>query len=223
MPAPRTPETYQCPAAGEVVHHELEIKRSRFITRLGRVQSETDARALIASARQEFPDARHHCSAYIYHVDNAQPVERSSDDGEPAGTAGRPMLEVLKGSGLVDVCAVVIRYFGGVKLGTGGLVSAYGEAVSAALGKVHRVRRSIKALGVVDLPHAHAGRIEAELRAAGIEVVDVDYASMARYTLAFNPEERNHVEATLAAATHGSATLRQPNGPGYTWVENPTR
>src|SRR5699024_2013300 len=71
-----------------------------------------EARAFIDAARSRFPDARHHCSAYIYHVDESHPVERSSDDGEPSGTAGKPMLDVLKGSGMMDIAAVVIRYFG---------------------------------------------------------------------------------------------------------------
>src|SRR5690606_5623750 len=104
---------------------ELEIRRSRFITWLRRAEDEEAARDLVEEARHTYPDARHHCSAFVVRVPGANLVERSSDDGEPAGTAGMPMLEVLRGSGLVDVSAVVIRYFGGVKLGTGGLVRAY--------------------------------------------------------------------------------------------------
>ena len=112
---------------------ETEVKRSRFIACAARVPDEDAARAFLAEIRAEFADARHHCSAYILHVDGANPVERSSDDGEPAGTAGQPMLEVLRGSGLQDVAVVVVRYFGGVKLGTGGLVRAYQDATRAVL------------------------------------------------------------------------------------------
>lgn len=203
--------------ADELVTHEFEIKRSRFITWIGRGSSEDEARECIASAREAYPDARHHCSAFIVHVDGAQPIERSSDDGEPSGTAGTPMLEVLKGSGLMDVCAVVIRYFGGVKLGTGGLVSAYTNSVSEALELVTRRERARKELATVALPHAEAGRIEAELRTRGVEVVGVEYGSMATYTLAFDPGERELVDAHLAALTHGSATTKAA---GHRWVES---
>ncbi|UIZ91552.1 YigZ family protein [Corynebacterium sp. CNCTC7651] len=206
---------YVLPTA-ELVTHELEIKRSRFITWVNRAASEDAARDLIHQAREAYPDARHHCSAFIVHVDGAQPIERSSDDGEPSGTAGKPMLEVLKGSGMLDICAVVIRYFGGVKLGTGGLVSAYTDAVSEAVAKVDRRERTLKHLATVGLPHADAGRIEAELRHQGIEVVGVEYGSLATYTLAFDPGERERIDATLAAATQGTATVKAA---GQQWVE----
>lgn len=210
------PSAYELPAP-HLITCELEIKRSRFITWLNRTSTEDEARALVHQARQVYPDARHHCSAFIINVDNAQPILRSSDDGEPSGTAGRPMLEVLKGSGLQDVCAVVIRYFGGIKLGTGGLVSAYTNAVTEALGQVERRRKAVAELVALTLPHKDAGRVEAELRNHGIEVVDVAYASMATYTLAFAPGERSRVDAVVAAATQGSATTKSA---GHRWVES---
>lgn len=202
--------------ADELVTHEFEVKRSRFIGWIARATTEQEAREVINAAREEYPDARHHCSAFIVHQDAAQPVERSSDDGEPSGTAGKPMLEVLKGSGMQDVVAVAIRYFGGIKLGTGGLVSAYTESVADALEHVTRVTREVRELGTVDFPHAEAGRIESELRTAGIDVVDVEYGRAATYTLAFTPGERERVDALLAAATHGGAEMKEA---GYRWVE----
>ena len=208
--------TYELPAAGAPTTHELEIKRSRFITWVGRVESEDEAREFIHAAREAFPDARHHCSAFIVHVDGAQPIERSSDDGEPSGTAGTPMLEVLKGSGLVNVCAVVIRYFGGTKLGTGGLVSAYTHAVTGALDDLPRATRNLRELITVNLPHAEAGRIESELRNAGIEVVDIAYGTLATYTLGFAPGERELVDAHLAASTQGTVESKEA---GHRWVE----
>uniref|UniRef100_UPI0039EEFE92 IMPACT family protein n=1 Tax=Sinomonas sp. G460-2 TaxID=3393464 RepID=UPI0039EEFE92 len=115
--------------------HELEIKRSRFITVLRRAETEDEARALVAELRREFHDARHHCSAFVLGPDRT--AQRSNDDGEPSGTAGIPMLEaLLKGAtldgaaDLSDVAAVVVRYFGGILLGAGGLVRAYSESVS---------------------------------------------------------------------------------------------
>ena len=202
--------------ADELVTHEFEVKRSRFIGWVARATTEDEARAVIAAAREEYPDARHHCSAFIVHQDGAQPIERSSDDGEPSGTAGKPMLEVLKGSGMQDVVAVAIRYFGGIKLGTGGLVSAYTESVADTLEQVTRVTREVRELGTVDFPHAEAGRIESELRTAGIDVVDVEYGRAATYTLAFAPGERERVDALLAAVTHGGAEMKEA---GYRWVE----
>ena len=86
--------SYERPVPGEI-ENEIEIKRSRFITLVDRVTCESEARGFIDAARERFPDARHHCSAYIYHVDEANPVERSSDDGEPSGTAGKPMLDAV--------------------------------------------------------------------------------------------------------------------------------
>lgn len=208
-------QAYVRPAA-ELVTHEFEVKRSRFIGWVARATTEEEARAVIAAAREEYPDARHHCSAFIVHQDGAQPIERSSDDGEPSGTAGKPMLEVLKGSGMQDVVAVAIRYFGGIKLGTGGLVSAYTASVADTLEQVTRVTREVRELGTVDFPHAEAGRIESELRTAGIDVVDVEYGRAAAYTLAFAPGERERVDALLAAVTHGGAEMKEA---GYRWVE----
>ena len=202
--------------ADELVTHEFEVKRSRFIGWIARATTEEEAREVINAAREEYPDARHHCSAFIVHQDAAQPLERSSDDGEPSGTAGKPMLEVLKGSGMQDVVAVAIRYFGGIKLGTGGLVSAYTESVADTLEQVTRVTREVRELGTVDFPHAEAGRIESELRTAGIDVVDVEYGRAAAYTLAFAPGERERVDALLAAVTHGGAEMKEA---GYRWVE----
>ena len=202
--------------ADELVTHEFEVKRSRFIGWIARATTEQEAREVINTAREEYPDARHHCSAFIVHQDAAQPLERSSDDGEPSGTAGKPRLEVLKGSGMQDVVAVAIRYFGGIKLGTGGLVSAYTESVADTLEHVTRVTREVRELGTVDFPHAEAGRIESELRTAGIDVVDVEYGRAATYTLAFTPGERDRVDTLLAAATHGGAEMKEA---GYRWVE----
>ncbi|MFT3876152.1 MAG: YigZ family protein [Propioniciclava sp.] len=163
---------------------ETEVKRSRFLTRLARVDDEEAARAVVADVRSTYPDARHHCLAFIVDVPDAQPVERSSDDGEPAGTAGMPMLEVLRGSGVSNVVAVVTRYFGGVLLGTGGLVRAYSDAVATALAGVPRVRPEVRQLVGLEVPAADAGRIQGALMARGVDVVDASWASTVVLTLA---------------------------------------
>ena len=224
--APRTPSHQpsreQSPpglitlARGEQPEIDLEIKKSHFLARACRTDSMDEARGFIADVRSTYPDARHHCSAFIVHQEGAQPIERSSDDGEPSGTAGKPMLEVLKGSGMQDVVAVAIRYFGGIKLGTGGLVSAYTESVTETLKRVAPVTREIRELGTVEFPHAEAGRIESELRAAGVDIVDVSYGRAAAYTLAYAPGERDRITTLLAAVTHGGAEMK---GAGHRWVE----
>lgn len=182
---------------------ELVISRSRFLTVLARTDSEEEARAAIAAERSLYPDARHHCSAFIVDVPSAQAVERSSDDGEPSGTAGMPMLDVLKGSGLTNVTAVVVRYFGGIKLGTGGLVRAYSGAVAGALDGVPRVEGVTRPLLTLPLAHAEAGRVMAELVTRGVEVVGTEYGANAVLTLV----DDGDLAAVVAHVTRGEGVL----------------
>ncbi|MDR5900756.1 IMPACT family protein [Halomonas icarae] len=118
---------------GEWQESELEVERSRFITWLCHAPTIADFEALLEQARERHPSASHHCTAFIAGPPGEQAAIGFSDDGEPGGTAGRPMFQVLEGSGLGQAGCVVIRYFGGTKLGTGGLARAYAQAVSQAL------------------------------------------------------------------------------------------
>lgn len=209
--------------AGES-RHELEIKRSRFITVLARVDAEEGARALIADLRREFHDARHHCSAFVLGPDRT--IQRSSDDGEPAGTAGIPMLDALTKrethdgvTDLSDVVAVVVRYFGGILLGAGGLVRAYSESVSAALDSARLVRRQrLRLLGIA-APHAAAPRLENELRTAGVVVLGMDYGpSGATLRIALEDSDaRAAAFAARLASLTGGATGAVPLG--TSWVD----
>ncbi len=108
---------------------EITVERSRFIAAAIHINSEQDALDFIAKKRAEYHDAKHNCFAYSLHSG----ISRSSDDGEPHGTAGKPMLDIIEGSEIEDICVVVTRYFGGVLLGTGGLVRAYSSATKTAL------------------------------------------------------------------------------------------
>lgn len=144
------------------VEHEIEIKKSRFITHLEPVGSVAEADEFIAGIRKQFWDARHNCVAMVTGVTGDQ--ARSSDDGEPSGTAGVPMMEVLKRRGMTDVVAVVTRYFGGIKLGAGGLVRAYGNAVSEALDHAQLVYRRALTQATIEVSHADAGRFDNLLR-----------------------------------------------------------
>jgi uncharacterized YigZ family protein len=167
------------PAVGWRAEGSTEIQRSRFLAVAARVDGEEAARALIAEARQRYPDARHHCTAFIVDAGQGPPITRSSDDGEPAGTAGRPMLAQLTGSGLVNIAAVVTRYFGGVKLGTGGLTRAYAGAVAGLLGHVPRVVPMERAVWHFRVGHGPAGRITEDLRRRGIPILGQRYEAEA--------------------------------------------
>lgn len=208
--------TYQLPAADRTWTHEWEVRRSRFLSLARRTPTEEAAREFIREVRSLHPDARHHCSAYLIHVEGSHPVERSSDDGEPSGTAGKPMLDMLKGSGLLDVTVVVVRWFGGIKLGAGGLVHAYSRSVGDLLPGVDRVTRAIRELHRIEVPHADAGRLEAELRARGVSVTDTDYGAAVTYTLAVEPGGAGELQSTLAALTAGAVV---PSEAGTAWVE----
>lgn len=210
---------YQLPVADQVYESEMEIKRSRFLTYITRVQSEQEARDFITLVREMYPDARHHCSAYIYHVDDSNDVERSSDDGEPSGTAGKPMLEALRGSGMKDIAAVVVRYFGGIKLGTGGLVNAYTNAVTGTLADVRRATRSVRDLYTVHFSHNDAGRIEATLRGTGVVIVDTEYGAEVQFTLALKPGEQQNMESQLSSMAGAEVELKDV---GKMWVESPS-
>ena len=144
------------------VEHEMEIKKSRFITHLQPVSSVAEADEFIAGIRKQYWDARHNCVAMVTGVTGDQ--ARSSDDGEPSGTAGVPMMEVLRRRHMTDLVAVVTRYFGGIKLGAGGLVRAYGNAVSEALDVADLVYRRALTQATIDVNHADAGRFDNFLR-----------------------------------------------------------
>ena len=195
---------------------EVEDRGSRFLCTLRRVATEGDARALVAGLRREHWDARHHCSAFVLGPDGA--VQRSSDDGEPAGTAGAPMLDVLRGAGLSDVAAVVTRWFGGTLLGAGGLVRAYGDAVRAGLDATGTLRRDLVRELTLEVDHADAGRVESELRSRGTVVLDTAYAARVVLRLGVPPADEERLHALVAELTAGTAAA-VPRG--ERWVDRP--
>lgn len=176
-------------SSGNPTVTELEVKRSRFITCLARAETVGRAREVVAECRSTYPDARHHCSAFIVTPEGLNPQQHSSDDGEPSGTAGLPMLQVLAGFDLENVVAVVTRYFGGVLLGTGGLVRAYSQAVTQAVQEVPLVQVVTLPLVRAEVPALFAGRVEAELRRANWELVEVSWAETVRFEIAADSEK----------------------------------
>ncbi|MFD6096143.1 YigZ family protein [Nocardiopsis flavescens] len=187
--------------------HELEIRRSRFLCALARVPDEEAAREFIARRRKEHWSATHNCTAYILGEDGG--IQRSSDDGEPAGTAGVPMLEVLRHREMTDTVAVVTRYYGGTKLGAGGLIRAYGGAVSAAVDALGVLER--RRLLVVDVfaDYVIGGRLESDLRDSRFQVRDVGYGDRVRVEVALPEEDLAGFELLLAELTGGRAGLER--------------
>jgi uncharacterized YigZ family protein len=145
---------------------EFEEKKSRFLAQLHPVRSIEQSDALARAARSEHPGARHHCTALVLSAETtgSAPVQRSSDDGEPSGTAGMPILQSLLHAELTDTLAIVVRYFGGVKLGAGGLVRAYTAAVEEALGAAELLQRVQRSEIVLDVPFTDVGLAENAVR-----------------------------------------------------------
>ncbi len=153
------------------VHHELIIKKSRFIACVQPVEGRTQAQAIVQQLWQQHPGAAHVCWALLAGGQSA-----AVDDGEPSGTAGRPMLDVLRHQDLEGVLATVVRYFGGVKLGAGGLVRAYTDAVAQALLDAPKVARERQATLACQVPYALEGWLRRELQSAQAQLLDVSHA-----------------------------------------------
>lgn len=201
-------------APGPDVVVETEVKHSRFLAAVRRVDTADAALAFVDEQRRLYPDARHHCWAFVVGDDRSMRAERSSDDGEPGGTAGIPMLQVLHHRDLVNVAVVVTRWFGGIKLGVGGLVRAYSGAVTAALDETSLVERRQQEKFTLAIDHAEAGRVEAELRGRGVVVLDVAYAD--RVVLTVAGRERGELEGWVASLTSGAAELEPA---GVDWID----
>jgi uncharacterized YigZ family protein len=195
---------------------EIVVSRSRFLCTLVRVEDEISARGVIEQARREHWAARHHCSAFI--IGPSRAIERSNDDGEPPGTGGNPMLEVLRGRELSDIVAVVTRWFGGTLLGTGGLSRAYADAVRAALDVTPLVQRVEQELCEVTVDLAAAGRLEHELRSRGTKVLATDYTDVATLSIAVPLIAVPIAEEIVAELTEGRAELYRR---GRRWVDAP--
>ncbi|WP_267245920.1 YigZ family protein [Streptomyces sp. PR69] len=185
--------------------HESEINRSRFICALAPAATEQEAQEFIARIRREHPTATHNCSAYVIGADAA--VQKASDDGEPGGTAGVPMLQMLMRRDVRYAVAVVTRYYGGVKLGAGGLIRAYGGVVGEALDAIGTITRQRYRLASVTVDHQRAGKLENDLRATGRAVRDVRYAESVTIEIGLPDADVDAFRAWLADATAGAASL----------------
>ena len=193
---------------------EIEVDKSRFRCLVARVVDEPAARAVVEQQRRDHWDARHHASAFVLGPEAL--IAQSSDDGEPPGTAGAPILEVLRGRGLSDLVAVVTRWFGGRLLGTGGLARAYAGAARAAVEEAGITERVLHELCEVEVDIAAVGRLEHDLRSRGARVLGVDYTGEAALRFAVPPMARAATEEIIAELTSGQARLRVL---GQEWVD----
>lgn len=194
------------PVPAEEIRREILVVNSRFIASLAPVFSVEDARAFIHRVKTEFPDANHHVPVYLIgHGDSV--TAHCSDAGEPSGTAGRPALAVLQGSGLGDVVVVVTRYFGGTKLGTGGLVRAYSDAVRGVVTAVRRAERVPTHTVMVELPYPlleRARRLVSDQRG---QLMDEDFTANIVITARFADEDLPQFQALLTEMTRGTVQV----------------
>ena len=198
---------YRVPAAG--VRVEERIEHSRFICTLDHAASIDDAKAIIDRVRGEFPDATHHCFAYVIGPPGSTTTTAASDDGEPAGTAGRPMLKVLLNSGLGDVVAVVTRYFGGVKLGKGGLVRAYSGGVQHALREVSARERVDEIDARALVPYAVIDGVRRALSRHGVTVTGELFGEQVVLAMRVPEDRIDAVQRDLADLSAGTVQLER--------------
>ncbi|MFC0597894.1 YigZ family protein [Streptomyces palmae] len=185
--------------------HEIEINKSRFICALAPAATEQEAQEFVQRVRAEHATATHNCFAYVIGADGA--VQKAGDDGEPGGTAGVPMLQMLLRRDVRYVVAVVTRYYGGIKLGAGGLIRAYGGVVGEALDTLGTVVRQRFRLVTVVVDHQRAGKLENDLRATGRAVREVRYAEAVSIEVGLPESDLDAFRSWLADATAGTATL----------------
>jgi len=192
---------YPIPAAE--TRTEIEVKNSRFIATAAPAFSVEEAKAFIKRVKEEFPDASHNVPAYQIGF-GPSVIAHCNDDGEPSGTAGRPMLAIVQGSGLGDLAVVVTRYFGGTKLGTGGLVRAYGDAVKAVLAVLPLAEKVPTHTVMLALPYTHLERIRLLVAAHNGRILEEDFAADITLTAQFTVEQFSTFQTALQEMTHGT-------------------
>lgn len=186
---------------------EIVEKKSRFIATVASVNSEKEAQSFILGVKKQYWDARHNCSAFI--VGSRGEITRCSDDGEPSGTAGRPMLEVLTGEKLNNVAAVVTRYFGGVLLGTGGLVRAYTKALQAGLAACKIATLRYGTMIRIETDYTGSGKIQYILGKAGIPIDQTEYTDKVTFRVFLLQEEKGIILKEITEATAGKCVIEE--------------
>lgn len=187
--------------------HEIEIEKSRFICYINEAKSEQDAQQFILEIKKKHSDANHNCSAYL--IGEKDEIQKASDDGEPSGTAGVPMLEVLKKRGLKDTVVVVTRYFGGKKLGAGGLIRAYGQSVSEGLNEVGIVERTLVKVINIKVSYKLLGKVEHALRNSNYHLEKVNHLEEVEFELWIKINEVITFNEWMVEITNGSCDISE--------------
>ena len=193
---------------------EIVEKKSRFIAEVFPVVSEDEISAHIEKIKKEYWDARHHCWAYV--IGQNPGTERMSDDGEPAGTAGKPILEVIRGRGLTDVLVVVTRYFGGTLLGTGGLVRAYTQAALEGLSHAGILRKVPGVRLKIGTDYTGLGKIQYLLAQREISILDTVYTDRVEILTAAAADMAESLKKEITEGTSGQAVIEED---GQCWLE----
>ncbi|KMN40546.1 MULTISPECIES: YigZ family protein [Lysinibacillus] len=184
---------------------EIVISKSRFLTYIERAETEEDAISFIDGIKKLHHNATHNCSAYI--IGDHDHIQKANDDGEPSGTAGVPMLEVLKKQGLKDTVVVVTRYFGGIKLGGGGLIRAYGKATTEGLTAAQIVERKLHHFMKVAIDYTWLGKVENEIRSSSYSLEEIRYLEGVEIIVSVLKEEEEQFRSWITEMTNGQATI----------------
>lgn len=184
---------------------EILIQKSRFITYVERAETELQAQNFINNIKQMHKVATHNCSAYI--IGEHDNIQKANDDGEPSGTAGVPMLEVLKKQGIKDTVVVVTRYFGGIKLGGGGLIRAYGKATTEGIDAAKLVERQLHHLMKVSIDYTWLGKVENEVRNSSYPLKEISYADLVEVFVYTKAEEEAKFAEWMTEITNGQAKM----------------
>ncbi len=187
--------------------HEIIIQKSRFIAQIKRAETELEAQAFIQEIKKKHWNATHNCSAYL--IGEHDQIQKANDDGEPSGTAGVPILEVLKKRKLKDTVVVVTRYFGGIKLGAGGLIRAYGKATSEGLDAVGIVERKRTQIIHVQIDYTWLGKIEKELRASEHKIKEIHYLDIVEIETFVDESLVKSFMDWMIELTNGQCALKQ--------------
>ena len=190
----------------ENIESEITVKKSKFICNLIKIETQEEAEDQIKKIKKKYHDARHNCVAYRVQ-ENDTIVEKASDDGEPSGTAGGPMLTILQKNNLCNVLVVVTRYFGGTLLGTGGLVRAYSSSVQAGLASSQIVTRISGSKLQITTDYTGLGKIQYILGESGIQILDTQYTDQVVLEVLLSDEQLAPVQAEITEGTSGQAKM----------------
>ncbi|MEH6948159.1 YigZ family protein [Bacillus sp. JJ634] len=187
--------------------HEIVIEKSRFIAHVARTETEEEAQTFISEIKKKHKDATHNCSAYL--IGERNEIQKALDDGEPSGTAGVPILEVLKKKNLKDTTVVVTRYFGGIKLGAGGLIRAYSKSTSEGIEATGIVERKLMRVISTKVDYTWLGKLENELRASIYTIKEIEYLDQVIIHIFAEEEKKQDYIDWMTELTNGQAIIQE--------------